>query len=90
MGWPEPRWNSQEGARITEFTEEQRVEIEKMIAEQRQQQMLEDYGKQFFYVALTYTAAMVNRGELPIEVHKMGQIFFDQFKGNTTKPDEQT
>ena len=61
-----------------------------MIAEQRQQQMLEDYGKQFFYVALTYTAAMVNRGELPIEVHKMGQIFFDQFKANTNKPEEQT
>jgi len=71
-----------------EFTEEQQHEIERIINEQRQQQMIADYGKQFFFVALTYTAALVNKGELPIEVHNMGRAFFEQFKANAA-PDEE-
>jgi hypothetical protein len=58
-------------------------EMQKIIAQTRQQDLMMAYGKQWFMESLAHTENLVRQGAFPQEAHQVGQICFQQFMGNT-------
>lgn len=64
-------------------------EMQKILAAQRQQDIMMAYGKQWFMESLSHTENLVRQGAFPQEAHQVGQICFQQFMGNTAPKEEE-
>ena len=49
---------------------------------------MSDFGRTWFAAALSYTAKLVQSGELPAEAHNMGLICYNQFMGVPANPEQ--
>jgi hypothetical protein len=69
--------------------EEIQKRIDEAVTIAREQQARADFGRTWFAAALSYTAKLVQSGELPAEAHNMGLICYNQFMGLPATPEPQ-